>query len=149
MPTIAAVEGAAVGAGLNLALACDIMVAAHGTTLDSRFVTLGIHAGGGNSWLLTRVLGRSQAMAVGLGLDVIDGARAFQLGVAARLVDDGAAREVALQLAQRAGRSRRELLIRTKATLSAVPELYIDARAAELEAQLWSLGHPVETGGVA
>jgi enoyl-CoA hydratase len=140
VPTIAAVEGSAVGAGLNLALACDIMVAARGARLDARFAKIGLHPGGGHSWLLRRVLGRSQAMAVGLAIDVLDGERAYGLGVAARLVADGLARETALDLAHELSRTRRQLLMRTKATLSNVPESYADARAAEMAEQLWSLG---------
>ncbi|CAN5209108.1 enoyl-CoA hydratase [soil metagenome] len=139
IPTIAAVEGAAVGAGLNLALCCDMMVATHSTRLDARFLTLGMHPGGGHSWLLRRVLGRSQALAVGLSVEVLDGARAHQLGVATRLVADGEARSEALAMASGIGRTRRELVVRAKQTISTVPEDYAESRAIELGAQLWSL----------
>ncbi|MBV8952078.1 MAG: enoyl-CoA hydratase/isomerase family protein, partial [Actinobacteria bacterium] len=57
LPTVAAVNGPAVGAGLNLALACDVRVAAVSARFDSRFLSLGLHPGGGHTWLLERAVG--------------------------------------------------------------------------------------------
>ena len=52
LPTVAAVNGAAVGAGMNMALACDVIVAADSAKFDSRFLQIGIHPGGGHTWRL-------------------------------------------------------------------------------------------------
>ena len=54
IPTIAAIQGPAVGAGMNLALACDIRVVTPEAEFDTRFTKLGIHSGGGHTWLLQR-----------------------------------------------------------------------------------------------
>ena len=52
LPTIAAVNGAAVGAGMNMALACDMILAGESARFDSRFLEIGIHPGGGHTWRL-------------------------------------------------------------------------------------------------
>jgi enoyl-CoA hydratase len=57
LPTIAAVNGAAVGAGMNLALGCDVRIAAKRAKFDTRFLQLGIHPGGGHTWMLRRIVG--------------------------------------------------------------------------------------------
>ena len=57
LPTIAAVNGAAVGAGMNLALGCDVRLAGRSARFDTRFLDLGIHPGGGHTWMLRRLVG--------------------------------------------------------------------------------------------
>ena len=61
LPTLAAVNGPAVGAGLNLALACDFRIASAAAVFDTRFLKLGIHPGGGCTWMLLRAVGWAQA----------------------------------------------------------------------------------------
>src|SRR4029453_11341326 len=73
LPTIAAVNGAAVGAGVNLALACDVILAGESARFDTRFIDLGLHPGGGHTWMLQRRIGSQAAAALVLFGRVLDG----------------------------------------------------------------------------
>src|SRR5437899_1260688 len=90
LPTLAAVNGAAVGAGVNLALACDVRLAARSSRFDTRFLQLGLHPGGGHTWMLTRIAGPQAAAATVLFGEVLDGAAAERCGLAWRCVDGDA-----------------------------------------------------------
>ncbi|MGB3484595.1 MAG: enoyl-CoA hydratase-related protein [Mycobacterium sp.] len=85
--TIAAVKGAAVGAGLNLLLATDIRIVAHDARLLSGFVKLGLHPGGGHFDLLARSSSPQVACALGLAGQRIDGDDAVRLGLAWEAAD--------------------------------------------------------------
>ena len=63
LPTLAAVNGAAVGAGMNLALGCDVRLAARRARFDTRFLQIGLHPGGGHTWMFRRIAGPQAAMA--------------------------------------------------------------------------------------
>src|SRR3989337_854211 len=73
LPTIAAVNGAAVGAGMNLALGCDVRLAARRAKFDTRFLQIGLHPGGGHTWMFRRIAGPQAAMAAVLFGEVLDG----------------------------------------------------------------------------
>ena len=88
LPTVAAVNGPAVGAGFNLALCCDVRVAGESARFDSRFTTIGIHPGGGHTWMLDRAVGPQAAAAMVLFGERIEGRRAAELGLAWRCVPD-------------------------------------------------------------
>jgi enoyl-CoA hydratase len=144
LPTIAAVNGAAVGAGMNLALVCDVRLASTSARFDTRFLQLGIHPGGGHTWMLQRAIGPAAARAMLLFGEVLDGAQAAQAGLVWRCVDDADLLDVAQEMAVRAAVAPRELTRRTKGTLDDV--LSIDdheaAESRELETQLWSMEQP-------
>ncbi|HUY29871.1 MAG TPA: enoyl-CoA hydratase-related protein [Acidimicrobiales bacterium] len=144
MPTIAAVNGAAVGAGLNLALACDVRVAARSARFDSRFLSLGLHPGGGHTWSLARLVGPGAAHAMVLFGEVVGGGDAERIGLAWRTVDDDELIEAAIALARQAAGAPSVLARRTKATMRATRALASreDATLVELDAQLWSLAEP-------
>ena len=85
LPTIAAVNGAAVGAGLNLALAADVRIAGPAALFDPRFQKLGIHPGGGATWMLQRAVGVQAARASLLFGMRFDAEAAVRYGLAFRL----------------------------------------------------------------
>ena len=144
LPTIAAVNGAAVGAGMNLALVCDVRLASFSARFDTRFLQLGIHPGGGHTWMLQRAVGPAAARAMVLFGEVLSGPEAEQAGLVWRCVDDADLLDTARELAARATAAPGELTRRTKATMHEV--LAIDdheaAVARELETQLWSMDQP-------
>ncbi len=92
IPTIAAVHGPAVGAGLNIALACDVIVAGPRATFGATFSAIGLHPGGGCTWMLTQRIGAANANAVLFAGEPLAADRALQLGVAQEIHDDPQAR---------------------------------------------------------
>ena len=144
LPTIAAVNGAAVGAGMNLALGCDVRIAAKRAKFDTRFLQLGIHPGGGHTWMLRRIVGPQVTAATVLFGEVLDGAEAQRVGLAYRCVDDADLLTVAHEMAARAASAPRELVIETKKTLAAMADVqtHPEAVARELTPQLWSTRQP-------
>jgi enoyl-CoA hydratase len=144
LPTVAAVNGPAVGAGMNLALGCDVRLAARRARFDTRFLQIGIHPGGGHTWMLRRIAGPQTAMAAVVFGQVLDGAEAERLGLVLRCVDDADLPAAAQALAATAASAPRELVITTKATIldmAGVPD-HPSAVARELEPQLWSTRQP-------
>ncbi len=79
--TIAAVNGPAVGAGSHLALACDIRIASERATFTEAFVDLGLVAGDGGTWFLTRIVGRQRAAELSLTARTIDAGEALHIGL--------------------------------------------------------------------
>ena len=144
LPTVAAVNGAAVGAGMNLALCCDVRIAARRARFDTRFVQLGLHPGGGHTWMLQRAAGQQTARAMVLFGQVLDGTEAEAAGLVWRCVADDAVLESALALAASAATAPRDLIRRVKQTLDTVAGVdeHGSAVDVELEAQLWSLDQP-------
>jgi len=96
IPTIAAVQGVAVGAGLNIALACDVIVAGPRAGFGPTFASIGLNPGGGCSWMLTQRIGVGNAMAALLSGEVIGAEDAYRMGLANFLVEDAAAKATEL-----------------------------------------------------
>ncbi|OSC41616.1 enoyl-CoA hydratase [Mycobacterium decipiens] len=117
LPTIAAVNGAAVGAGLNLALAADVRIAGPAAMFDARFQKLGIHPGGGATWMLHRAVGPQVARATLLFGMRFDAEAAVAHGLALRVAEDPVA--AALELAAGPAAAPREVVLATKATMRA------------------------------
>ncbi len=141
--TVAAVNGAAVGAGINLALACDVRIAGERARFDSRFIELGLHPGGGHTYLVQRAVSQSVAIALLLGGVAVDGKEAERLGLVLRCVPDGALLETCRQLARPAAAAPRELVRRCKASISHATTSNLPATLErELVDQLWSLSEP-------
>jgi 2-(1,2-epoxy-1,2-dihydrophenyl)acetyl-CoA isomerase len=100
-PTIAAVEGPAVGAGWGLAQACDLVVAARDAFFAAPFVLRGLVPDGGTAWFLTQALGRHRASELLLLGERLSAPDAAQAGLVNRLVEPGTALDSALELARR------------------------------------------------
>lgn len=139
LPTIAAVNGAAVGAGLNLALAADVRLAGPRAKFDARFLQLGLHPGGGYTWMVNRILGPQGAAAVSLFGDALDAAEAARVGLVHRVADDVVA--AAVEMAGRAAAANRDLAMATKATLKLTAGMtsQADAVCVEVRAQAESV----------
>ena len=144
LPTIAAVNGAAVGAGMNLALGCDVRIAAKSAKFDSRFLQLGLHPGGGNTWMQLRIAGLQTAMASVAFGEVLDGEAALRAGLVWKCVDDDALMPTAREFAAKAAAAPKELLVSIKKTvidIGAVPT-HTEAVEFELGPQVWSTRQP-------
>jgi enoyl-CoA hydratase len=117
LPTIAAVNGPAVGAGLNLALAADVRIAGPSALFDPRFQKLGIHPGGGATWMLQRLVGPEVARASLLFGVRFDAEAAVRVGLALQLADDPVA--AARELAAGPASAPRDVVMSTKASMRA------------------------------
>ncbi|MEU4802206.1 enoyl-CoA hydratase [Actinosynnema sp. NPDC023587] len=146
LPTIAAVGGAAVGAGLNLALACDVRLAGPKARFDARFLQLGIHPGGGMTWMLHRLVGPQTATAMTLFGQVLDADAAVRLGLAWDRVDGGHDELVAsaVELAGASAEGPRDLVRTIKSTMrtTATLDAHADAVDTELTPQVASIATP-------
>ncbi|HEX2578366.1 MAG TPA: enoyl-CoA hydratase [Aquihabitans sp.] len=147
LPTIAAVNGAAVGAGMNLALACDVRLAGASARFDTRFLDLGIHPGGGHTWLMRRAVGPQATAAMVLLGDTLTGEEAERQGLVWRCVPDDELLPLAIRLGARAAAAPRELLLRTKRTIGDMAMIHDHPSAVERELtdQVWSVGQPAFT----
>ena len=88
MPVVAAVNGVAAGAGANLALACDIVIAARSASFIQSFVKLGLVPDCGGTWLLPRLLGNARALGLALLGDKLSAEQAAAWGLIWRCVED-------------------------------------------------------------
>jgi len=139
VPVIAAVRGAAVGAGFNLALAADLRIVAENARLTSGFLRIGIHPGGGHFQLLRRAVGIEYAAGVALFGETLTGMRAAQIGLAWEALPDDDVEPRALELATRVAGDP-QLARAIKRTLAQADHAnWTAAIDAERSAQMWSL----------
>lgn len=144
LPTIAAVNGPVVGAGMNFALACDVILAGRSARFDTGFMRIAIHPGGGHTWKLRNITDLQTVKAMVLFGESLDGEEAARLGLAWKVYDDDALLAAARDLAARAAEAPRELLIRTKATIDGTGSIQdFDAAVEhEIATQAWSMQQP-------
>ncbi|RDK05726.1 enoyl-CoA hydratase-related protein [Cupriavidus lacunae] len=101
VPSIAAVNGPAIGAGCDLALMCDMRLAGTRAVFAESFLRLGLVSGIGGAWYLTRIVGLAKAMELTLSSEFIDAKTAVEIGLASRLVPDYQLEQEARDLARR------------------------------------------------
>jgi enoyl-CoA hydratase len=99
-PTIAMVNGFAVGGGCELAMACDFRIAARGAQFGQPEIRLGLIPGGGGTQRLPRLVGAGRALRMILTGDIIDAEEAWRTGLVDELADDDMLRERTMQLAR-------------------------------------------------
>ncbi|MDP3798401.1 MAG: enoyl-CoA hydratase [Polaromonas sp.] len=130
-PVIAAVEGAAAGAGFSLALACDFVVAASNAVFVMSYSTVGLSPDGGGSWSLARALPRALASELLMGGERISAQRLHDFGLVNRVASTGDALNEALRMAG-------QLDARAPNALASIKELINEASANTLGQQLAS-----------
>lgn len=128
-PVIAAVEGAAAGAGFSLALACDFVVAADNAMFVMSYSTVALSPDGGGSWGLVRALPRALACELLMCGERISAQRLHELGLVNRVADGGQALQAALALADK-------LNARAPNALASIKELLGEAVNSTLSQQL-------------
>lgn len=128
-PVIAAVEGGAAGAGVSIALACDLVVAARGASFTVAYVKVGLTPDGGSTAFLSEALPRQLVTEMCLFGDPVGAERLHGAGAINRLVDAGSALEEAKALAERCAGG-------PKAAMAGIKSLCSDAKSRPLNAQL-------------
>jgi 2-(1,2-epoxy-1,2-dihydrophenyl)acetyl-CoA isomerase len=118
-PTIAMIRGAAAGAGLSLALACDLRVAGDSARLGTAFARVGYSGDFGGSYFLTRLVGTARARELYFTADLLDAGQALHIGLVNRVVPDARLEEETLELAGRLARGPRIALAYMKRNLKA------------------------------
>jgi 2-(1,2-epoxy-1,2-dihydrophenyl)acetyl-CoA isomerase len=117
-PTIAALPGAAAGAGLALALACDLRIAARGAVLTTAFARVGLAGDYGGTWFLTKLVGTARARELYLLSERLSAEEAERLGIVNRVVDDDRLQDEVLALAGRLAAGPRIALAYMKENLN-------------------------------
>jgi enoyl-CoA hydratase/carnithine racemase len=141
-PVIAAVAGAAAGAGFSLALACDLIVAAEDAKFVMSYARVGLTPDGGGSWFLGRSLPRQLATEILLDAKPVSAARLHALGVVNRLVKPGQVRDAAISWADELGRGSPNAFARIKTLVAAAGEQSLpDHLSAERDHFVASLHH--------
>lgn len=140
VPIIAAINGAAIGAGNDLACMCDIRIASSAARFAESFVKVGIVPGDGGCWLLPRVVGMARAAELAFTGDTIDATEALRIGLVSRLVAPEALLGEALALARRIAANPPQVLRWTKQLLQEARTGTLD-EALDSAARFQGLAH--------
>ena len=119
VPVVAAVNGVAAGAGANLALCCDMVLAARSASFIQAFSRIGLVPDTGGTWLLPRLVGHARAMGLALLGDKLPAEEAARIGLVWQCVDDAALPEAAAALAARLAGMPLRALVATRHALAA------------------------------
>ena len=140
VPMIAAVNGAALGAGNDLACMCDIRIASEKAVFAESFVKVGIIPGDGGCWLLPRVIGYAHAAQLALSGDSIDAHEALRIGLVTKVVASDTLLQEALALAQSIAKNPPQVLRWTKQLMQEAKGSSLD-QALDRAGELQGLAH--------
>jgi enoyl-CoA hydratase len=136
LPVVAAVNGGATAGGLDLALACDIRIASIAAKFGETYINLGLPPGNGGTWFLPRLVGSGMAAELALTGDVVDAARALEIGLVNRVVEPGSLVGESVALAGRIAAKSWRAVEATKQSLRSA--WHVDL-AASLNANYWAM----------
>jgi enoyl-CoA hydratase len=151
LPTIAAINGPAVGAGFNMAVGCDVRIVTEQARFEPRFFGLGLHPGGGNTWMLRQLANWNTAAGMLLFSQSLSGREAVEKGLAWKCVEASQLLEEAFAFTANIRDLPKELLLRTKATLRQAGGTNSHKEILELETaeQIWSIQQPYARDSIA
>jgi enoyl-CoA hydratase len=151
LPTIAAINGPAVGAGFNMAVGCDVRIVTEQARFEPRFFGLGLHPGGGNTWMLRQLVNWNTAAGMLLFSQSLSGREAVDKGLAWKCVEADKLLEETFAFTVNIRDLPKELLLRTKQTLRQAGgtnshQEILDMETAE---QIWSINQPYARDSIA
>ena len=136
VPVIAMVNGVAAGAGANIALGCDMVLAAKSASFIQAFSKIGLVPDGGGTWLLPRLVGRARALGLAMTGDKLPAEEAVRIGLIWQCVDDSALADSAMALATKLSAMPAKALAETRRALdSAMAMDFGDALTLEADVQ--------------
>ena len=138
--TIAAINGSAIGLGLDIGILCDMRIASASAKMASSFVKVGIIPGDGGAWILTQAIGPARAAELVLTGDTIDAEEAMRIGLVGRVVPDEKLMDEARKLAERVAVNPPRAVRLAKRLLSEAKHARLDD-VLELSAAFQALAH--------
>ena len=144
VPVIAAVNGVAAGAGANLALCCDFVLAARSASFIQAFSKIGLVPDCGGTWLLPRLVGRARALGLAMSGDKLPAEEAERMGLIWKCVDDAALMDTALALAQRLALMPSRALAETRRLIDAAAPMELAAALAHEASTQRELGRAAD-----
>lgn len=139
VPVVAAVNGVAAGAGANMALGCDLVLAAESASFIQAFSKIGLLPDCGGTWLLPRLVGRAKALELALLGDKLKAVDAAALGLISRVLPDAELADAAMALAQKLAGMPTRALVETRWAMDEALKLDYESalkREAALQSQL-------------
>lgn len=134
-PAVAAIEGVGVGGGLALAMCCDAVVVGRSARIGFSFLRIGFVPDWGTLYTVSQRVGPARARELFLSAELVDAARALEIGLVDRVVDDGAVQSTAVGMAQRLARQPKRAYAYTKRFLQNLPSSLEQALEFEVMVQ--------------
>lgn len=131
VPVVAAVNGVAAGAGANLALCCDLVVAGRSASFIQAFTKIGLVPDTGGTWLLPRLVGSARALGIALLGDKLPAEEAARIGLIWQCVDDAALADTAAALAAKLATMPTRALVATRQAMAAAQDMDLNTALSE------------------